>query len=152
MATLVEEAPVKHAPPPCRRLPSSKSPGMSEDWLALCIGLFVFVLSLGLLFGKDILGWAVTTSVWTIPAKAMAPTSKTYATLPPLVSLVATYVFMLVVMSAGAKLLRANIKRFASGFTVVFALSYLCWFLGSWAYIAATPDKRAAFKIGGRST
>ena len=50
-------------------------------------------------------------------------------------------------MSVGAKLLRADIKRFASGFTVVFAFSYLCWFLGSWAYIAATPDKRAAFKI-----
>lgn len=147
MPTLVEEAPVKHAPPPLPDTATLQSPGMSEDWLALCIGLFVFVLSLGLLFGQDILGWAVTTAVWTIPAKALAPTSKTYATLPPLLSLVATYVFMLVVMSAGAKLLRANIKRFASGFTVVFALSYLCWFLGSWAYIAATPDKRAAFKI-----
>ncbi len=147
MATLVEEAPVKLAPPPLPDTATLQSPGMSEDWLALCIGLFVFVLSLGLLFGKDILGWAVTTSVWTIPAKALAPASKTYATMPPLVSLVATFVFMLVVMSVGAKLLRANIKRFASGFTVVFALSYLCWFLGSWAYIAATPDKRAAFKI-----
>jgi uncharacterized membrane protein YadS len=26
-------------------------------------------------------------------------------------------------------------------------LSYACWFLGSWAYIAATPDKRLALKI-----
>src|SRR5208337_2527256 len=142
------KAPLKPAPPaPPEAASAPPRPGMSEDWLALCIGLFVFVLSLGLLFGKDILGWAVTTSVWAIPAKALAPASRTYATLPPLLSLAATYVFLLVVMSVGAKLLRADLKRFASGFTVVFALSYLCWFLGSWAYIAATPDKRAALKI-----
>ncbi len=147
MPTLLEEAPVKHAPPPPHETAIEQRPGMSEDWLALCIGLFVFGLSLGLLFGKDILGWAVTTSVWTIPGKALAPFSKTYATLPPLASLLATYVFLLVVMSVGAKLLRADLKHFVGGFTVVFALSYLCWFLGSWAYIAATPDKRAALKI-----
>jgi hypothetical protein len=27
-------------------------------------------------------------------------------------------------------------------------LGYCCWFLGSWAYVAATPDKRLALKIG----
>src|SRR5208282_5613257 len=112
-----------------------------------CIGLFVFILSLGWLFGKDILGWAVTTSVWTTPAKALATASKSYANLPGLVSLAATYVFMLALLSVGARALRVSVKRFAAGFTVVFALSYLCWFLGSWAYIAATPDKRAALKI-----
>ncbi len=146
MPTLVE-APAKGTPPVPPETAMQQQPGMSEDWLALVIGLFVFVLSLGLLFGKDILGWAVTTSIWTLPAKALAPASKSYATLPPLVSLAATYVFLLVVLSVGVKLLRADLKRFAGGFTVVFALSYLCWFLGSWAYIAATPDKRQALKI-----
>jgi uncharacterized membrane protein YadS len=48
---------------------------------------------------------------------------------------------------AAAKALRANLWRFAQGFTAVFILSYACWFLGSWAYIAATPDKRPALKI-----
>jgi uncharacterized membrane protein YadS len=148
MATLVE-APVKHAPPsPPETAAQTPSPGISEDWLAVCIGLFVFVLSLGLLFGKDVLGWAVTTSVWTAPAKALAPASKAYSGLSPLLALVGTYIFLLVVLSIGAKALRADLKRFATGFTVVFALSYLCWFLGSWAYIAATPDKRQALKIG----
>ena len=69
MATLLEEAPVKHAPPPPHEAAIEQHPGISEDWLAVCIGLFVFVLSLGLLFGKDVLGWAVTTSVWTIPGQ-----------------------------------------------------------------------------------
>jgi len=147
MAPLVE-APVKHTPPsPPATATQPPQPGISEDWLAVWIGLFVFVLSLGLLFGKDTLGWAVTTSVWTTPAKALAPASKSYANLPSWISLAGTYFFLLVVLLIGAKALRADLKRFASGFTVVFALSYLCWFLGSWAHIAATPDKRQALKI-----
>src|SRR5579872_472559 len=120
---------------------------LTEDWLAVYIGLFVFVLSLALLFGIDLLGWAVTTSVWTTPSKALAPASKHYASLPAVLSLMGTYVFLLIILLAAAKALRADLKRFALGFTGVFAVSYFCWFLGSWAYIAATPDKRPALKI-----
>jgi uncharacterized membrane protein YadS len=111
------------------------------------IGLFVFVLSLGLLAGVDMLGWAVTTSVWTAPGRALAPASKTYAHLPALISLVLTYLAMLAVLLVGAKAIGASVKRFAQGFTVIFAVSYASWFLGSWAYIAATPDKRAALHL-----
>ncbi len=55
-----------------------KTKGMSEDWLALWLGLFIFVLSLGVFQGADILGWGINTSVWTDPAKAMSPVSKKY--------------------------------------------------------------------------
>jgi uncharacterized membrane protein YadS len=147
MATL-PEMPFEPAPPPRATVIELPRPGISEDWLAVCIGLLVFILSLGLIFGVDILGWAVTTSVWTSPAKALAPASKHYANLPPLVSLIGTYVLLLIVLLAGARALRANLARFATGFTVIFVLSYGCWFLGSWAFIAATPDKRQALKIG----
>src|SRR5208337_4224026 len=147
MAPLVE-APVKHTPPsPPATATQPPQPGISEDWLAVWIGLFVFVLSLGLLFGKDTLGWAVTTSVWTAPAKALAPASKRFANLSAPLSLVATYFFLLFILLVGAKALRADLKRFAAGFTAIFIVSYACWFLGSWAYIAATPDKRAGLKI-----
>ncbi len=44
--------------------------------------------------------------------------------------------------------LKADVRRFIKGFTAVFFLSYLSWIAGSWAYIAATPDKRAALGIG----
>lgn len=122
-------------------------PGISEDWLAVYIGLLVFTLSLGLLFGADLMGWAVTTSVWNSPAKALAAASKTYAKLPATISLLATFGFLLIVLLLGARAMRANVKRFAIGVTAIFALSYASWFLGSWAYIAATPDKRQAFGI-----
>lgn len=121
---------------------------LNEDWLAVWLGLLIFALSLATFFGMDALGWAVTTAVWTNPAKALAPASKTYAALPGLVSLLATYVFLLALMMLGAWALRLDLRRFAKGFTAVFCAAYLAWFIGSWAYIAATPDKRAAFHIG----
>jgi hypothetical protein len=128
--------------------PSASAPRFTEDWLAVCIGLLVFALSLTLLFGVDSLGWGITTSIWLSPQKALGPASKGYANLPAVLSLVFTYLFMLVVLLVGAKALKANVKKFAAGFTVVFALSYACWFMGSWAYIAATPNQRAGFKLG----
>lgn len=122
-------------------------PKLNEDWLAVCLGLFLFALSLGGFFGVDALGWAVSTSVWTSPWKALAPASKAWH-LGGLLSLAATYLFLLVILTVGAWALRLNPVRFVKGFTAVFVLSYLSWFLGSWAYIAATPDKRAAYHIG----
>src|SRR6266496_5359951 len=121
--------------------------GVSEDWLSVWIGLFIFVLSLGVFVGADILGWGITTAVWTDVGKALAPVSKAYAGLGGIGSLVATYLFLLVVMSIGATALGARIGRFVAGFTFVFWVSYLCWIIGSWAYIAATADKLGAFKI-----
>src|SRR5215472_9585098 len=121
---------------------------LNEDWLAVLAGLFLFALSLGAFAGADVLGWAVSTSVWTNFSKALAPASKQYAGLSGVVSLLATYVFLLALMTVGAKALRADVARFAKGFTFVFFAAYLSWIAGSWAYIAATPDKRGAFHIG----
>jgi uncharacterized membrane protein YadS len=122
--------------------------GISEDWLAVCLGLFVFALALVAFSGVDVLGWAVTCSVWTNVARALGPASKAFAALPGPVCLLATYVFLLALLTAGAAALRTNVRRFAGGFTVVFFASYACWIAGSWAYIAATPDKLGSFGIG----
>jgi uncharacterized membrane protein YadS len=123
-------------------------PRMNEDWLAVWLGLLFFALSLGPLFGADLLGWAVTTSVWTNLSTALAPASKAYSRLPGWVSLLATFAFLLAVLTAGAVALGLKPARFAKGFTAVFAVAYASWIAGSCAYIAATPDKRAAFHIG----
>jgi hypothetical protein len=121
---------------------------LSEDWLAVCIGLFLFVLSLGTFAGLDLLGWAVTTTVWTNVTKSLGTVSKTYAGLPGIVALLLTYLFLLILMSVGAMALRANLREFAKGFTAVFLISYMCWIAGSWAHLAATPDKMKNFGIG----
>ena len=121
---------------------------LTEDWLAVFTGLFIFLLSLAVFGGADLLGWVVTTSVWTDLAKALAPASKAYARLHPIVSLAATWAFLTVLLGIGARALGANPVRFARSFTGVFFLSYLCWMAGSWAYIAATPDKVKQFGVG----
>ncbi|HUI54299.1 MAG TPA: putative sulfate exporter family transporter [Bryobacteraceae bacterium] len=123
-------------------------PKLNEDWLAVCLGLLLFALSCASFFGVDALGWVVTTAVWTSPAKMLAPASKMYAAFSGLGSLLATYVFLLALMTIGAAALGLNLWRFIKGFTAVFCAGYLSWMLGSWAYIAATPDKRAGFHIG----
>ncbi len=124
-----------------------KKRGISEDWLAVIIGLIIFALSLGVFSGVDLLGWGVKTNVWTSPVKALEPFSKTFAGIGGIGALVLTYLFLLVIMTVGAVFLKANIRRFVAGFTAVFWVSYLCWFLGSHANIAATPDKLKAFGI-----
>ncbi len=168
-----------------------KKKGISEDWLALWLGLFIFVLSLGVFGDFDILGWGISTKTWTESSKAMQPISKTFQGvkgeitkvdgqkitlkkadgkeetisvkkdtaafqvgdeyekkgISGFASLLLTYLAMLIIMSVGAKFLNANIGKFAVGFTVIFWLSYLCWFAGHYAYIAATKDKLEAFKI-----
>jgi len=123
--------------------------GISEDWLSVWIGLLVFVLSFGLLAGTDVLGWVVTTSVWTDLGKALAPATKAYASLGGVGSLIATFVAMLVVMTVGAMALKADVWKFALGFTAVFWLSYLAWIIGSWAHFAVnTPADMQKFGIG----
>jgi len=124
------------------------APRFTEDWLALSIGLFIFFLSLAALLRVDLLGWAVTVSVWTKLPGALKPVSKAYAGLPGPAYVLFTFLFLLGVMTAGAKALGADLKRFVKAFTGVFLLSYLCWIAGSWAYIAATPDKLKSFGIG----
>src|SRR6266568_1648750 len=114
------------------------SKGVSEDWLSVWIGLLVFVLALGVLGGADILGWVVTTAVWTDASKALAPLSKADTGLGGTGALIATYVALLAVMTAGAAALKADVKRFALGFTAVFWISYLCWIAGSYANFAVT--------------
>ena len=52
---------------------------LTEDWLAVLIGLSIFVLSLVSLAGVDVFGWVVKTSVWLNPAKIMAPVSGKYS-------------------------------------------------------------------------
>jgi uncharacterized membrane protein YadS len=124
-----------------------KTPRIREDWLAVWTGLFLFAISFGAMYGADVLGWAVSTKVWTDPTQALGAVARGYAWLPGFVSLPLTYVFLLALLSPGAHLLGYQLGRFAGAFTAVFWISYLCWIAGSWAYIAATPDRRAAFGI-----
>jgi uncharacterized membrane protein YadS len=119
----------------------------SEDWWAVWVGLLIFLLSLGVLAGRDLLGWGVATQEWLDVSKAMAPASPWYPPLPGWVSLLLTYLFLLAVLSAGAYVMGLDLRRFVPAFTVIFWVSYACLLLGNNAYIAATPDEWQKFHI-----
>src|SRR5215471_14247927 len=121
---------------------------LNEDWLAVVIGLLVYAAALVSIGGIDLLGWAVTTSVYTDLAKALAPIAKAYAWLGGGGALLATYAALLAVLSAGVATLGADVRKFAVAFTVVFAIAYASWIAGSYAYIAAvTPADQQKFGI-----
>jgi uncharacterized membrane protein YadS len=121
---------------------------LNEDWLAVIIGVLVFALALFGLGGYDLLGWAVTTSVYADVTTALAPVAKAYASLGGIGSLLATYAALLVVLSAGVAALGADVRKFAIAFTVVFAIAYASWIVGSYAYVAAvTPAEQQKFGI-----
>lgn len=121
----------------------------TEDGLALWLGVLIVVLALPTAFGVDILGWLAAPQVWLDPSAAIRPASKAwpYDSLPGLASLGLTYAFFLGLIGWGATRHGASWGRFAPAFTAVFGISVLCWILGHYAYIAQTPDKRAAMGI-----
>ncbi|MFZ5898738.1 MAG: putative sulfate exporter family transporter [Bacillota bacterium] len=113
-----------------------------EDWWAVWLGGFIFLLGLAPLFGADYLGWAVKTNIWLSLSKALAPQSKDLAaTMSGWTSLLLTYLFLLAVTTIGAAVMRWNVARFIGGFTIIFFLAYASWVSGHYAYIAATKDK-----------
>jgi len=113
----------------------------SEDWWAVWIGLFIFVLSLGVMVGVDLLGWGFKVNMWVDPAKILAPISKNYAALPGWASLILTYAAFTIILSVGVKALGGDVGKFIYGFTIIFFLTYICVALGSFANIAANSPK-----------
>ena len=124
------------------------APRISEDWLSLIIGLFIFVLALAGIANVDLLGWVVTTSVWSDVGQGARHVSKSYASLGGFGALVATYVALLVVLSAAAVALKSDITKFALAFTAVFWIAYASWVVGNYANFAAvTPAELQKFGI-----
>jgi uncharacterized membrane protein YadS len=121
---------------------------IDEDWLAAWIGLAIVALALVQLAGIDLLGWAVTTAMWTDPRGALAPAGEAFAAWGGLGALFATYLGLLAAMCVAARALGLGLKRFAAAFTVVFAISYAAWFVGNHAHFAAvTPAELEKFGI-----
>ena len=124
------------------------APRLSEDWLSLIIGLAIFALALGTLFNADIIGWVVTTSVWSNIGQALNTVSKNYVSLGGFGALAATYVSLLVVLSLVAVALKSNVGKFALAFTAVFWIAYASWIIGSYAnFSAVTPAELQKFGI-----
>jgi uncharacterized membrane protein YadS len=108
----------------------------TEDWWAVWIGLFIFLLSLGVFVKMDLLGWVAKPAMWVELGKAFGPVSKSYTGMSGLMSLFLTYIAFVVIFGIGAKAIGLKMKQFFLGFTVIFILTYLCILIGNYANIA----------------
>jgi len=125
-----------------------KGRGISEDWLSLWLGLFVFIISLGVMINIDLLGWGVKPNMWTNLSTAVSPISKNYAFMSGWLSVVLTYVAFMLVLGVGVKALNGDLKKFLYGFTLIFWMTYACVIIGHQANIAAnSPSAMEKFGI-----
>jgi hypothetical protein len=90
------------------------APHISEDWLSLIIGLLIFVLALAGLANVNLLGWVVTTSVWTNLGLALKTVSNSYGSLGGVGALITTYLALLVVLGAATLALKSALPSPAS--------------------------------------
>jgi hypothetical protein len=128
---------------------AAPTPWITEDWLSVALGLFILTLALGGLVGADLLGWTVVTTMWTDPGKALGTVSRAYASLGGASAFILTYLALLAVLSAGVAALKADVRRFAATFTVLFWIAYASWIIGTNAHFAAvTPTDLQRFGIG----
>lgn len=122
--------------------------GIGEDWLAAGLGLLIVALALASLAGPHLLGWVVTTRVWTDLSAALAPSAASFQALGGPGSLLLTWLVLLAVLSMGARLLDTDVRRFALAFSAVFWIAYACWILGSQANLAVnTPADAEKFGV-----
>jgi uncharacterized membrane protein YadS len=126
----------------------AESARISEDWLAVILGLAIFALALAVLVHVDLIGWVVNTTVWSNFSQALGPASTGYASLGGIGALIATYAALTVLLSAGAAALGSDFKRFALAFTAVFWIAYASWIAGNYANFAAvTPADQQKFGV-----
>ena len=130
-----------------------------EDWWAVWIGCFFMILGLLSVWGIDLVGWITYPKKWVfempegaVPKKivpwyeAFYPLGAKYSltakefwkSLGPIGGILVTYVVFTIATCIGAYFMRWNVKRFFIGWTFIFFLTYLCWFIGHHAFFAAT--------------
>lgn len=120
---------------------------LTEDKLALIMGLALFGLGTLNYAGVDALGWSVKTNVWLSAEKVFSAATGAYKSLPGYVSLLLTYLFLTTFLGLGVKFLGGEVPKFVKAFTMVFFISMACWGAGHYAVIAATPDKLAKLNL-----
>ncbi len=130
-----------------------------EDWWAVWLGLGFFLLGLLSIGGIDVLGWITYPKKWvfSLPEGAVAKKIVTvnhafyplgakysqtakdfYKGLGPIGGILMTYLVFTVATSIGAYFMRWDLKKYITGWTIIFFLTYLTWFVGHHAFFSAS--------------
>jgi len=123
----------------------------TEDWWAVWLGLTFFALGLLSMTGVDLVGWVAYPRMWVmnLPDGAVVKKISTidksfhaygaaYKGLGIFGSIFVTYIVFTIATVVGAYFQKWEVKRFFIGWTVIFFLTYLVWFIGHNAFFAAS--------------
>jgi len=140
----------------------------TEDWWAVWLGLSFFFLGFLTIFGIDVVGWIAYPKKWvfSLPEGAIAKKIVTvkdafyalggkysqtakdfYKGLGPIGSILITYLVFTIATCIGAYFMKWNLKKYFIGWTILFFLTYLVWFIGHHAFFAATAVDLKKSKI-----
>ncbi len=126
----------------------------TEDWWAVWVGLAIYAASLGALLGLDLVGWMPRPRTWEWTdvvgdfawSKLLAPVGSAYAGWHPVAAWLTTYAVFAGLLTLGARCQRLDVRRFLGGFTLLFAVTWACWIVGSEMHLT-TVDAA----VGGRN-
>jgi uncharacterized membrane protein YadS len=119
----------------------------TEDWWAVWLGLFMFLMGLLTIWDIDIVGWQAKPSTWSEAGTWIKPAGKAYKDWGWVGSLLTTYVVWTALTCIGAAAMRLDVKKFFLGFTCLFWITWVVWIVGREAHLAAPINKFGKYGI-----
>lgn len=113
----------------------------TEDWWATWIGLIFFALGFVCFSGVDIVGWLPGPTTWMNPAKGLVGGH------PMAAAMICGWIFITGILCIAAYFMEKPMKRFIAAFSIIYWITWACWFFPHNAYLAATKPEK--FGIGG---
>jgi uncharacterized membrane protein YadS len=119
----------------------------TEDWWAAWLGLLMVVLGLVSISGVDLVGWVTGPAKWVDPARGLKVAGKAYQGMPPWIGLLITYAVFTALTTLGARCMKWNLKKYFWGWTILFVIMWICWFVGHNAHFAAMKNQMGKYGI-----
>lgn len=137
----------------------------TEDYWSVWIAFFFILLGLLSLLNIDLVGWLALPGKWggdVSISKAISPiVGKAYKNTDGLDlltfsqtwkdlgwwNILVTYIMISIPLTFGAYFMKWNVKKFFAAWTVLFALTYTIWILGSHAFISADVTNQAKYGL-----
>ena len=117
----------------------------TEDWWAVWIGLFFFMVSLTTIWDLDLVGWMARPRPWewgdliadVDSAKLLRIAGAAYGTWHPVLAWLVTWLVFSILLGLGAWFQGLKVRRFLLGFAALYLLTWAAWIAGNELHLVA---------------